>query len=148
MTVHQIASLAQPKDISLRARVRFNQFGVTLAGSVVGISHDLPMRYDLRLDSGAIVANVPEPQIDAVIDGLAPRSESATRGPASATLVTSESPRSSRPNLLRILRPQRRETALTASRVGTGANVFDAARKEQYGVTEHVHDIEVRRRRR
>lgn len=68
MPDHRIVSLAQAKDIPLRARVRFNQFGVMLAGRVVGISHGDPMRYDLRLDNGALVANVPEPEIDAVID--------------------------------------------------------------------------------
>ncbi len=68
MVDHRIVSLAQAKDIPLRALVRFNQFGVTLAGQVVGISHDDPMRYDLRLDNGAIVANVPELEIDAVLD--------------------------------------------------------------------------------
>ena len=71
MVSHQSASLAHPKEIPLRARVRFNQFGTALAGRVVGISHDDPMRYDLRLDNGALVANVPEPEIDAVIDGSA-----------------------------------------------------------------------------
>lgn len=76
MSDHRIVLLAQTidapaKDIPLRARVRFNQFGVKLAGRVVGISHDHPMRYDLRLDSGALVANVPELEIDAVIDPAA-----------------------------------------------------------------------------
>ncbi len=71
MVDHRIVSLAQAKDIPLRALVRFNQFGVTLAGKVVGISHDDPMRYDLRLDNGAIVANVSELEIDAVITSAA-----------------------------------------------------------------------------
>jgi hypothetical protein len=75
MVDHRIVSLAQSKDIPLRALVRFNQFGVTLAGKVVGISHDDPMRYDLRLDNGAIVANVPELEIDAVIDIAATESD-------------------------------------------------------------------------
>jgi hypothetical protein len=38
-----------------------------LAGRVVGISHDDPMRYDLRLEDGAIISNVPEPAIGAVM---------------------------------------------------------------------------------
>jgi hypothetical protein len=84
MVDHRIVSLAQGKDIPLRALVRFNQFGVTLAGQVVGISHDDPMRYDLRLDNGAIVANVPELEIDAVIDASAPDPE---RVPARRGLV-------------------------------------------------------------
>jgi hypothetical protein len=71
MVDHRIVSLAQAKDIPLRAVVRFSQFGVTLAGQVVGISHDDPMRYDLRLENGAIVANVPELEIDGVIDSSA-----------------------------------------------------------------------------
>lgn len=73
MASHYIASLARAKEIPLRARVRFNQFGTKLAGRVVGISHDDPMRYDLRLDNGALVANVPEPEIDAVIDASVAR---------------------------------------------------------------------------
>ena len=77
MADHGIASLAQTKDIPLRARVRFNQFGTTLAGRVVGISHDDPMRYDLRLDNGALVANVPEPEIDAVINASTAKPELA-----------------------------------------------------------------------
>jgi hypothetical protein len=80
MASHQIASLAHAKDIPLRARVRFNRFGTTLAGRVVGISHDDPMRYDLRLDNGALVANVPEPEIETVIDASAARSGSRQRG--------------------------------------------------------------------
>jgi hypothetical protein len=43
--------------------VEFTQFGVKLAGRVVGISHDDPMRYDLKLEDGAIVSNIPEPAI-------------------------------------------------------------------------------------
>src|SRR5262249_1892157 len=71
MPEQKIVSLAQAKakDIPLRARVRFSQYGMTLAGRVVGISHDDPMRYDLRLDNGALVANVPEPEIDVVTEG-------------------------------------------------------------------------------
>jgi hypothetical protein len=80
MANHQIATLAHVKDIPLGARVRFSQFGTTLAGRVVGISHDDPMRYDLRLDNGALVANVPEPEIDAVIDASAARPSSRPRG--------------------------------------------------------------------
>lgn len=66
MAGYQIAVLAQAKDIPLRARVTFNQFGRTLSGRVVGISHGDPMRYDVRLDDGALVANVLEPEIGAV----------------------------------------------------------------------------------
>jgi len=77
MVDHRIVSLAQAKDIPLRALVRFNQFGVTLAGKVVGISHDDPMRYDLRLDNGAIVANVPELEIDAVLETSSSEAERA-----------------------------------------------------------------------
>ena len=71
MADQRMAYLAQAKEIPLRARVRFNQFGATLAGRVVGISHGDPMRYDLRLDNGALVANVPEPEIDAVVEASA-----------------------------------------------------------------------------
>jgi hypothetical protein len=78
MAGYGIASLAHTKDIPLRARVRFSQFGTTLAGRVVGISHDDPMRYDLRLDNGALVANVPEAEIDTVIDASAARPELAS----------------------------------------------------------------------
>ncbi len=77
MADHRIVSLAQTKDIPLRARVRFNQFGMTLAGRVVGISHDDPMRYDLRLDNGTLVSNVPELEIDGVIDASAASPELA-----------------------------------------------------------------------
>ena len=64
------------REIALRARVEFTQFGVTLAGRVVGISHDDPMRYDLKLEDGAIVANIPESAIGAVtaVPSAGPRS--------------------------------------------------------------------------
>jgi hypothetical protein len=75
MTDHRIVALERAKDIPLRARVRFNQFGVKLAGRVVGISHGDPMRYDLRLDNGALVSNIPEPEIDAVVDTSPARAE-------------------------------------------------------------------------
>jgi len=52
-----------PRGIPLRAKVEFTQFGVTLAGRVIGISHDDPMRYDLKLEDGAIIRNIPEPAI-------------------------------------------------------------------------------------
>ena len=55
------------REISLRSRVEFSHFGVTLAGRVVGISHDDPMRYDIKLEDGAIVSNIPEPAIGAVM---------------------------------------------------------------------------------
>jgi hypothetical protein len=58
---------SQPREIPLRAQVEFTQFGVTLAGRVVGISHDIPMRYDLELEDGAIVSNIPEPAIGGLI---------------------------------------------------------------------------------
>jgi len=86
MPDQKIVSLAQAKakDIPLRARVKFSQYGMALAGRVVGISHDDPMRYDLRLDNGALVANVPEPEIDVVIDvstaGPAPELAGPKRG--------------------------------------------------------------------
>jgi hypothetical protein len=65
------------REISLRASVEFTQFGVTLAARVVGISHDDPMRYDLKLEDGAIVANIPEPEIGAVmaLPSAPPRSQ-------------------------------------------------------------------------
>ena len=55
------------RDIPLRARVEFTQFGVTLAGRVIGISHDGPMRYDLKLEDGMIISNIPEPAIGALM---------------------------------------------------------------------------------
>ena len=56
------------RDIPLRARVEFTQFGVTLAGRVIGISHGGPMRYDLRLEDGSmVVSNIPEPAIGALM---------------------------------------------------------------------------------
>ncbi len=62
----QIIPLVRPRDIRLRAHVEFTQFGVTLAGRVEGISHDGPMRYDVRLDNGTLIPNVPERAIGAV----------------------------------------------------------------------------------
>jgi hypothetical protein len=56
-----------PREIPLRAKVEFTQFGVTLAGQVIGISHDDPMRYDLKLEDGAIIPNIPEPHIRALM---------------------------------------------------------------------------------
>jgi hypothetical protein len=53
--------------IPLRAQVEFTRSGVTLAGRVVGISHDDPMRYDLRLEDGGIISNIPEPAIGALM---------------------------------------------------------------------------------
>ena len=63
----QVMSLSQTRGIPLRAKVEFTQFGVRLAGRVVGISHDDPMRYDLRLEDGAIISNIPEPAIGALL---------------------------------------------------------------------------------
>ena len=88
MRDRHLVSLAHAKDIPLRARVRFSQFGLMLAGRVVGISHGDPMRYDLRLDNGALVANVPEPEIDAVIDASAGRLELAAPRRNLASLLT------------------------------------------------------------
>ncbi len=63
----QVMSLSQERGIPLRAQVEFTQFGVKLAGRVVGISHDRPMRYDLKLEDGAIIPNIPEPAIGALL---------------------------------------------------------------------------------
>jgi hypothetical protein len=60
-------SLPLVREIPLRARVEFTQFGITRAGCVIGISHDDPMRYDLKLEDGAIVSNIPEPAIGALM---------------------------------------------------------------------------------
>jgi hypothetical protein len=60
-------SVTLAREIPLRAQVEFTQFGITLAGRVVGISHDDPMRYDLRLKGGSIVSNIPEPAIGALM---------------------------------------------------------------------------------
>ncbi|HLJ22271.1 MAG TPA: hypothetical protein VKU84_18840 [Stellaceae bacterium] len=58
-----------PRQIPLRAEVEFTKFGVTRAGRVIGISHDDPMRYDLKLEDGAIIPNIPEPDISAIPSG-------------------------------------------------------------------------------
>ena len=63
-----VISLPQAREIPLRAHVEFTRSGVTLEGRVVGISHDDPMRYDLRLENGAIVSNIPEPAIGALTE--------------------------------------------------------------------------------
>jgi hypothetical protein len=55
------------REIPLRSQAEFTRWGITLAGQVVGISHDDPMRYDLRLEDGAIIPNVPEPAIGALV---------------------------------------------------------------------------------
>jgi hypothetical protein len=70
-----------PGGIILRSRVKFTQFGITRSGRVIGISHDVPMRYDLKLEDGAIIPNVPEPDIGApmALPWAAPRSR---RSPA------------------------------------------------------------------
>lgn len=116
MADHQIVS--EPKDIPLRARVSFNKFGVKLAGRVVGISHDRPMRYDLRLDSGALVANVPESEIESVTDTLASASEVAASGQAFATLLTAKSSEGTHSSLVHILRSRRRQAHASALRTG------------------------------
>lgn len=66
-----------PGGILLRSRVEFTQSGITRAGRVIGISHDVPMRYDLKLEDGAIVPNIPEPDIRApmALPLAAPRSQ-------------------------------------------------------------------------
>jgi len=60
-------SLPLTREIPLRARVEITRSGVTLAGRVIGISHDDPMRYNLRLEDGAIISNIPEPAIGALM---------------------------------------------------------------------------------
>ena len=65
--IPRIISVPQARVISLRAQVEFTQFGVKLAGRVIGISHGDPMRYDLRLEDGAIISNIPEPAILALM---------------------------------------------------------------------------------
>jgi len=60
-------SLPVAREIPLRAQVEFTRSGVTLAGRVVGISHDDPMRYDLRPEDGAMISNVPELVIGALM---------------------------------------------------------------------------------
>jgi hypothetical protein len=65
--IPHVISVPRVREISLRAQVEFTQFGITRAGRVVGISHDDPMRYDLRLEDGAIISNIPEPAIGALM---------------------------------------------------------------------------------
>ena len=65
MTIGTFLPLA--REIPLLAQVEFTRSGVTLAGRVIGISHDDPMRYDLRLEDGAIISNIPEPAIGALM---------------------------------------------------------------------------------
>jgi len=77
MADDRIAPLARSKRVPLLARVSFNRFGTMLAGRVVGISHDNPMRYDIRLDDGSLVVDVPESIIDAVIDVSTARPKSS-----------------------------------------------------------------------
>jgi hypothetical protein len=62
-----VISLPPAREIPLRAKVEFTQSGVRLAGRVIGIAHDCPMRYDLQLEDGAIVSNIPEPAIGALM---------------------------------------------------------------------------------
>ena len=66
-TVTSGRAMPLPGGITLRSRVEFTQFGITRAGRVIGISHDVPMRYDLKLEDGAIIPNIPEPDIRAPI---------------------------------------------------------------------------------
>jgi hypothetical protein len=68
-------AMPAPLEILLRSRVEFTQFGITRAGRVIGISHDDPMRYDLKLEDGAIIPNIPEPDIGArmVLPSATPR---------------------------------------------------------------------------
>lgn len=63
----QVISVPRAREIRLRAEVEFTQSGVTRAGRVIGIAHDRPMRYDLRLEDGAIVSDIPEPAIGTLI---------------------------------------------------------------------------------
>ena len=60
-------SLPLAREIRLRAQVEFTRSGVTLAGRVIGISHDDPMRYDLRFEDGAIISNISESAIGALM---------------------------------------------------------------------------------
>ncbi|HWX28994.1 MAG TPA: hypothetical protein VNZ53_16330 [Steroidobacteraceae bacterium] len=68
MITIQDISRARVRNIPLCAHVKFRQFGLTLIGKIVGISHGDPMRYDLRLENGAIVTNIPETAIGTVIE--------------------------------------------------------------------------------
>jgi len=65
--MRRVVYLPLARKIPLRTQVEFTRSGVTLAGRVVGISHDDPMRYDLRLEGGAIISNIPEPAIGALV---------------------------------------------------------------------------------
>jgi hypothetical protein len=65
--MRRVIHLPPVREIALRAQVEFTQFGVTLAARVIGISHDDPMRYDLRLEDGAIIPNIPGPDIGALM---------------------------------------------------------------------------------
>ena len=65
--MRRVIYLPLAREIPLRAQVEFTRSGVTLAGRVVGISHDDPMRYDLRLEDGGIISNIPEPAIGALM---------------------------------------------------------------------------------
>ena len=55
------------REIPLLAQVEFTRSGVRLAGRVMGISQRCPLRYDLRLEDGAIISNIPEPAIGALM---------------------------------------------------------------------------------
>ena len=126
MPDHRIVSLTEPKNIPLGASVSFYKFGVKLAGRVVGISHDHPMRYDLRLDNDALVTDVPESEIDSVTDALASTSKAAASGRALVTLLTASRPEDARPTLVQILRSRRRQAYSSAARAGIGATDGDA----------------------
>lgn|SRR5690348_10318203 len=126
MADHRIVSLTEPKNIPLGASVSFNRFGVKLAGRVVGISHDHPMRYDLRLDNDALVADVPESEIDSVMDALA--SKAAGSREALATLLTASRSENVRPNLVQVLRSRRREAYMRAARAGIDTSDSDTVR--------------------
>jgi hypothetical protein len=65
--IPRVIPMPQVREIPLRAQVEFTRSGVTLAGRVIGISHDDPMRYDLRLEDGAVISNIPEPAIGALM---------------------------------------------------------------------------------
>jgi hypothetical protein len=65
--MRRFIALPMAREIPLRSQVEFTRLGVTLAGRVVGISHDDPMRYDLRLGDGGIISNIPESAIGALM---------------------------------------------------------------------------------
>ena len=65
--MRKVVNLPLAREIPLRAQVEITLSGVTLAGRVIGISHDDPMRYDLRLEDGAIVSDISGSAIGALM---------------------------------------------------------------------------------